>query len=407
MRLLGSFLRRVIKNGRLTLVDHTGRLHGYGSGLDGPHVAIRLHDRAVAREILLDPELAAPRAAIDGRLTFEQGSRIYDLVGLFSANRRRIATHPIQRAMRRIRGRGPARALDPLAPVADSATGEPIPEAFFRLWLDPTLTFSCAYFSRPDVSLAQAQAAKIRRITAKLALTPETSVVEIGSGWGSLAVHLAQTRGASVTAIARSGEQIEAGRRRARAAGVEERVSFVDTDYRAFAGQFDRVVSVGLLGRLGAADLHDYLQAIRRLLRPGGFALVQGTCRMGPPGATAPILSRVVAPGSSIPSLSEVFREVEAARLWCGDCESWRVHDRLTFEHWRRAYEARRGEAVKLVGERFCRLWDFTLAALEYGARDGAIFTVQLLLGESRDAVPITREYVAAGEAELLAPRLA
>lgn len=219
MRLLATLLTRFVRNGRLSVIDHDGTRREFGSGKDGPSVAVRFHDDKVARQLFLNPELAAGEAYMDGRLTVEDGGTVFDLLLLFSVNRSGLASHPLQQALRRVwRALKRVHQSNPLGRAAQHARHHyDHPAAFYRLWLDETMSYSCAYFTAPDTPLVEAQRAKMRHIAAKLKLSPGMNVVEIGSGWGALACYLAKACGATVTAINVSPEQIAAAKQRAEA----------------------------------------------------------------------------------------------------------------------------------------------------------------------------------------------
>jgi len=403
MKLLPHLLRRFVQNGRLTIQDHAGAAHSFGSGQDGPSVAIRLMDERVERDIFFNPELKAAEAYMDGRLAFEDGSTVYDLLLLFSVNRKGLGGHPVQRALRRVwkslRGVHQANRLGQAARNVREHYDHPA--SFYALWLDERMAYSCAYFQRPDQSLEDAQVAKFRHIAAKLALEPGMSVAEIGSGWGGLAIYLAKVCGVSVTAINVSPEQLAASRRKAEEAGAADRIAFVEQDYRELQGRFDRVVSVGMMEHVGVAHFDEYFNAVKRLVKPDGFAMIHAIGRMSPPGSTAPFIRKYIFPGGYVPALSEVFASTERTGLWVGDCEILRLHYYWTIKHWRERFLDRRAEVVAQMGERFARMWEFYLAAVELGFLHGSNMVFQLLLSETRDAVPVTRDFITDNERAL------
>ncbi|WP_029076416.1 SAM-dependent methyltransferase [Kaistia adipata] len=403
MRLLSHLLKRFVRNGRLTVLDHAGTRHVFGSGQDGPDVTIRFTDKAVEREIFLNPELKSAEAYMDGRLLVEHGGSIYDLLLLFSVNRTGLAAHPIQRSLRKawkmLKRRHQANIV---GVAADNARSHyDLPEAFYRLWLDKGMNYSCAYFSHPDEDLESAQINKLRHIAAKLKLEPGMTVAEIGSGWGSLAIYLAVHCGARVTAINVSTDQLATARRRVEEAGVADKVTFVEIDYRKLEGQFDRVVSVGMMEHVGVAHFEDYFGTVRKLLKPGGFAMIHAIGRMSPPGSTAPFIRKYIFPGGYVPALSEVFAATEQSGLWVDDCEIWRLHYYWTIKAWRERFLAVRDEVVAMQGERFARMWEFYLVAVELGFLHGSNMVYQLLVSSKRDDVPVIRDYIVDDERAL------
>jgi cyclopropane-fatty-acyl-phospholipid synthase len=400
MLLLPHLLRRFVRNGRLTVIDHRGARHSFGSGADGPEVTMRLTDAGVERRIFLNPELAAAEAYMDGGLVMESGSTVHDLLLLFSVNRGGLASHPLQRGLRRAwRALRRLHQWNPKSRSSDNARQHyDFPPEFYALWLDQSLNYSCAYFTDPANTLEQAQLDKTLHIAAKLGLQPGMAVLDIGSGWGFLAVHLAKTFGVKMTAVTPVPEQIAAARARAEAAGVAHLVTFLERDYRDLDGAYDRVVSVGMMEHVGVHFFDDYFRTIRRLLKPGGYALVHAIGRMSPPGTTAPFIRKHIFPGGYVPALSEVFASTERAGMWVADCEVLRLHYFWTIREWRRRFAARRPEIVDSMGERFARMWEFYLSAVELGFLNGSNMVFQLLLSERRDDVPVIRDFMVDAE---------
>jgi len=399
MRLLTRLLRSFIRTGTLSLVDANGGTHCFGSP-PGPAVTVRLHDPGLHTKLALNPELHAAEAYMDGTLTFEGGSGVHDLLLLFSNNRRRLASVPSQQVLRRfwmgVRRQQQANSVKVAASNARSHYDVPV--EVYRLFLDEGLNYSCAFFHNPETdTLEAAQLAKLRRATAKLCLQPGMTVAEIGSGWGSFAVHIAKTTGARVTAINVSPEQIKVSRALAAQEGVDGLVEFREMDYRNLEGRFDRVVSVGMMEHVGIGYLGAYFQKIRALLAEDGFAYVHSIGRMSPPGTTGPFIRKHIFPGAYVPSLSETFAATERTGLWVSDVEVLRLHYYHTLRHWRTRFAARRDEALALTDARFVRMWEFYLSAVEMDFLHGSHMVFQLLLSPKRDAVPIVRDYMVRG----------
>jgi cyclopropane-fatty-acyl-phospholipid synthase len=400
MRLLSNLLKKFIQNGTLRVFDSGGKLHSFGGRVPGPRVTLRLHDRALALKLAVNPELYAGEAYMDGTLTFEEGSDVGGLMELFSLNRAGLLGHASQRLLRQVwRAVRRWHQANPIGLAASHARHHyEIDTQIYRLFLDEGLNYSCAFFEDPEhETIEQAQLNKLQRITAKLDLRPGMAVAEIGSGWGSLAVHLARLSGALVTAINVSPAQISVARERAQAAGVSARVEFVELDYRKLSGRFDRVVSVGMMEHVGIGHFAEYFGKIRELLTDDGYALVHCIGRMTPPGTTGPFIRKYIFPGAYTPSLSEVFAATEHVGLWVADMEVLRRHYDYTLQHWRDRFAANRAQAVAISGERFCRMWEYYLAAVQIGFRNGSNMVFQLLLSRRIDSVPITRDFMVAG----------
>lgn len=396
MRLLAHLLNRFIRNGVLRLIAADGTLHTFGGEGTGPSVTIRLHDPRLYIRLFLNPELHAGEAYMNGTLTFEDGSDVGTFMELFAANRGGLTAHPGQAMLRRLwrAGKRWQQANPAAAAAANARHHYDISTELYRLFLDDRLNYSCAVFEHPESeTLEQAQDNKLRRATAKLRLTPGMTVAEIGSGWGAFAIHIARTTGARVTAINVSPEQIRVARENASAAGVDSLVEFRELDYRALEGRFDRVVSVGMMEHVGIGHFDAYFGKIRSLLADDGFAFVHCIGRMRPPGTTGPFIRKYIFPGAYVPSLSEVFAATERCGLWVADMEVLRLHYHYTLQHWRGRFAANRARAAELYDERFCRMWEYYLAAVDVGFSNGGNMVFQLLLSAKIDAVPILRDY--------------
>jgi cyclopropane-fatty-acyl-phospholipid synthase len=397
MRLLSNLLRKFIKNGVLRLIDADGGVHEFGGQGPGPTVTLRITDRSIYTRLALNPELIAAEAYMDGTLNFEDGSSVGDFMYLFSINRGGLAAAPSQRVLRKawlwLRRWHQANVLGKAA--ANARHHYDLNTAMYRLFLDEGLNYSCAFFQNPETdTLEQAQATKIARIAAKLDAKPGMTVAEIGSGWGSLAIHIARSSGAKVVAINVSPEQLTISRERAAAAGVADLVEFRELDYRVLEGRFDRVVSVGMMEHVGIGHFEAYFGKIRDLLADNGFAMVHCIGRMRPPGTTGPFIRKYIFPGGYVPSLSEVFAATERTGLWVADMEVLRLHYHYTLQHWRRRFAANRDKAKALYDERFCRMWEWYLAAVDVGFMNGSNMVFQLMLSAKIDAVPIVRDYM-------------
>ncbi len=218
------------------------------------------------------------------------------------------------------------------------------------------------------------------RIVAASGIKPGMTVAEIGSGWGALGTFLARNYGVKVVSVTLSPEQCAVAKQRALDEGVADRVDFRELDYRLLEGTYDRVVSIAMMEAIGVDEFDTYFRKIKALTKPDGFALVHCIGRASPPGTTAPFIRKYIFPGGYVPALSEVFASLERTGTWCADCETLRLHYYWTIKHWREAFDAKRAESVAMMGERFCRMWDFYLASVELGFLHGSNFVFQLLL---------------------------
>jgi len=393
--LLDRLLRRLITAGRLTVVDADGRTHGFGPGVGAPEVTVRLTDRALHYKLFLNPELYAGEAYMDGTLTIEDGS-LEEFLGLCSIN----MAHAEARGGGRF-----GRLVGPLVRrlTQHNAIGRAqrnvahhydLSGTLYDLFLDRDRQYSCAYFVSPNNTLDQAQAAKSRHIAAKLLIEPGMRVLDIGSGWGGLALYLARECGADVTGVTLSREQHAIAERRAAEQGLAERVRFQFRDYREVEGRFDRIVSVGMFEHVGTAYYGRFFTKVRDLLADDGVALLHSIGRADGPSVTNPWIRKYIFPGGYIPALSEVLPPVEDARLYVTDIEILRLHYAETLKAWLRRFRDNRERVAALYDERFCRMWEFYLAACESAFRHWGQMVFQMQLAKRVETVPLTRDYI-------------
>ncbi|ABC22710.1 SAM-dependent methyltransferase [Rhodospirillum rubrum] len=393
--LFASLLKNRLRLGQLTMIDAKGQTHVLGGDGPGPRVTIRLTDPSLHRRLFLRPHLAIGEAYMEGTLIIERGG-LRDFLELIGANLAAIEGSPwvalgqrLSGLMRRLQQRNPVwRSRRNVAHHYD------LSGAFYDLFLDSDRQYSCAYFARDGDSLEQAQDNKKRLIAAKLMLRPGQHVLDIGCGWGGLALHLARHHDVRVTGITLSQEQAALARERVRAAGLQDRVTILLKDYRDLDGRFDRVVSVGMLEHVGAPQLADYFRHVGGLLSDDGVALIHSIGRMEPPGSTNVWIRKYIFPGGYSPALSETLAAVEGSGLYLTDAEILRLHYARTLAEWTRRFQANREAARALYDERFCRMWEFYLLGCEMAFRHGNQMVFQLQLARRQDAVPLTRDYL-------------
>ncbi len=399
--LLAQVLARVVGAGQLTIIDETGRSHRLRGAAPGPAVTMRIHDRWTGIRIALRPRLALGEAYMDGRLTVEEGG-LYDLLDLLGRNIAAVEAAPLMRwsyALQRW-----LRLLEQYNPVGKAqknvAHHYDLRDELYDFFLDRDRQYSCAYFRAGDESLEIAQENKKRHIAAKLLLKPGQKVLDIGSGWGGMALFLAGTFDVDVTGVTLSREQHAVSSRRTIEKGVTEKVRFKLLDYREEPGRYDRIVSVGMFEHVGSAHYLEYFRKVTDLLAEDGVMLLHSIGRMEPPGGTNTWLRKYIFPGGYSPALSEVLAAIEKAGLWVTDIEVLRLHYAETLRIWRERFLANREQIKQLAGydDRFCRMWEFYLAGCEVAFRYMNQMVFQLQIARRQDAVPLTRDYMAAGE---------
>lgn len=400
--LFAQVLRKTIRRGRLTVIDAHGRHHDLIGTEPGKHLIIKLHRPDLSWKLAINPQLSVGEAYMDGLLTVENDD-IYGLMDFVGENlhwngidhwSQRLGDW-VRHLNRYIRQFNPAgRSKRNVAHHYD------LSDELYETFLDSNRQYSCAYFVTPDDSLEQAQQQKMRHIAAKLLLQPGQKVLDIGSGWGGLALHLAAAvPGLDVTGVTLSEEQLKYANARARREGLSDRVRFELRDYRAQQGAFDRIVSVGMFEHVGVNHYQEFFATVRRLLVADGVALLHTIGRVNGPGPTNPWIDRYIFPGGSLPALSEMVPPIERSNLCITDIETLRLHYAETLKHWRARFLAKREQVTRLYDARFVRMWELYLAASETAFRHFGHVVFQIQLARDVDAVPLTRDYIQAYEA--------
>ena len=404
--LFSSLLKTIIKHGALTVVSADGRTREFGDG-KGRRVTVRLHDKSVATEMALNPYLKLGEAYVDGRLTIDPPATIYEFLDLLTANLGTRFAGPVfeiygalRRAKRRFDQHNPiGKAQKNVAHHYDLDGG------IYDLFLDADKQYSCAYFARPDMTLEEAQTAKKRHIAAKLRIEPGMRVLDIGCGWGGMALTLAEEAGAEVVGVTLSHERPKVARRRAEERGLAGRVDFRLQDYRTLTENFDRVVSVGMFEHVGVGHHREYFNRVRELLTDDGVALIHTIGRLDGPGSTNPWIAKYIFPGGYIPALSEVAGAAERSGVWMTDVEVLRLHYAETLREWRRRFIEKRETAARIYDEKFCRMWEFYLAGSETSFRNEGMCVFQMQLARKIETLPLTRDYMQDEERTFNAPQ--
>jgi len=393
-RLLRLALSHFIRTGNLRVTTAGGAAFTFGDG-SGPPVAIRFVTRAAQWGVLLDPELKFGEAYMDGTLVVEEGT-IADVLSVALAQRR-DGTPPhwarpqwfIRYLYRRLlQFNQPTRARRNVAHHYD------LDGRLYALFLDADRQYSCAYFETPDQSLDDAQLAKKRHLAAKLMMEPSLRVLDIGCGWGGLAMYLAEICKARVTGITLSAEQHTYARGRASERPLTQAIDFRLQDYRDVAERFDRIVSVGMFEHVGVGYYDTFFRKCAAMLEDDGAMVLHSIGRSEGPNVTNPWIAKYIFPGGYIPALSEVLPAVERAGLLVTDIEILRLHYAETLKAWRERFLAHRDDAERIYDTHFVRMWEFYLAAAEMAFREQAMMVFQLQLTKRQDVVPMTRDYI-------------
>ncbi|GBR08966.1 class I SAM-dependent methyltransferase [Asaia siamensis] len=393
--LLDQVLKRFIKAGALDVILPDGRKRHYQGRLPGPAATIHVRTEKALKSLLLNSGLAFGEGWMDGEIV-AVGCTLEDVLNVLMLNihdshhllskleeKARFVTRFFRQWNNQRRSR------------SNVAHHYDLNGALYDLFLDEDRQYSCAYFTSDDMTLEEAQLAKKRHIAAKLRLDrPGLEVLDIGCGWGGMALTLSKEYGAKVTGITLSREQLQVAQQRAREAGLEGQVQFLLLDYRKLNRKFDRIVSVGMFEHVGIGQYDLFFRTVRKALKSDGIALIHSIGRMDCPGSTNPWLDKYIFPGGYSPALSEVLPSIERAGLWMTDCEILRLHYAKTIRIWRERFAANRDKILALYDERFCRMFEFYLTGAELSFRLQGHMNFQIQLSPDLNAVPLTRDYL-------------
>nr|WP_321985537.1 cyclopropane-fatty-acyl-phospholipid synthase family protein [uncultured Lichenicoccus sp.] len=390
---LDAIMKRFIRHGVLDVRYPDGSTRRYGT--HGPQAGLWIETRRAEFGLVLNPGLLMPEAYMEGGLR-PMGCSLYGLMEVLMMNVRNAA-HPAMRVVARLRHL--RRAWSQFNPASRSrrnvAHHYDLNGRLYSLFLDRDRQYSCGYFAQGDESLDAAQEAKKHHIAAKLKLDrPGLRVLDIGSGWGGMALTLARDYGARVTGITLSTEQLEAARARALAEGMQDRVRFELIDYRDLRERYDRIVSIGMFEHVGITHYGEFFARLRDSLTEDGVALIHSIGRADGPSATNAWIEKYIFPGGYSPALSETTAAIEQSGLWITDIEVLRLHYARTIAHWRRRFAANRAAIAALYDERFCRMFELYLVSAELAFRRQMQMNFQIQLTRDPTAVPLTRDYM-------------
>jgi cyclopropane-fatty-acyl-phospholipid synthase len=391
---LVGVLGRGVRTGTLDLTLADGTHHRFGDGT-GPHSRVTLHDPNLPRKFLINPDLAMGEAYVDGRLTLHDDDIRSFLTFVLRNARGRKVPAPLTQLASAVKWAKSWAIWNHIGIARRNVAHHyDISSELYDLFLDETKQYTCAYFRRPDMSLEEAQSAKMAHIGSKLLLRPGLRVLDIGCGFGTLALTLARDHGVHVTGITLSEVQIAEARHRAREAGLEGQVEFRLQDYRTVTETYDRVVSVGMMEHVGLPHLRTYFQKVADLLPEDGVALIHYIGRWSPPDTISPWFNKYIFPGAYCPPISQAMRVIEKTGMILSDLEVWRGHYERTLREWLKRFDANVNRVRQLQDDRFVRMWRYYLHGAEMGFAEGHLVIHQLQLAKARGTVPMTRDYL-------------
>ena len=392
---LVSFLNSLFKHDGFELIDSNSKKYVIGKPSKEKPITLKLLDQKLMQKLLLYPDLYFGEAYMDGSLVIENGN-ITEFLDLAFKNIGRGNINSYGAVIKKLRGT--YRYLTSFNKIAKSkenvAHHYDISEKLYDLFLDENRQYSCAYFKNENDTLEQAQNNKIHHIIKKLNIHPNQKVLDIGSGWGTLALAIAKETQASVTGITLSENQFEYSKNKAKEMNLSNKVDFKLIDYRQLNEKFDRVVSVGMFEHVGKKFYRTYFNKVFKLLNERGIALIHTIGSSMPPRDPQPWIQKYIFPGGYTPSLSEVANPIENSGLIVSDIEVLRMHYAHTLRNWKERFLSKKDIVLDMFDEKFFRMWEFYLASCEMAFKWGDQVVFQFQLSKDNSSVPNTRDYI-------------
>ncbi len=391
---LASFLNKVFKVGGFILVDANSKEYLIGQP-DKNSIKLKILNKNLHYKLLFHPDLYFGEAYTDGEILIENGT-LTDFLDLALMNIGRGEVNFFSYLMNRLRGS--YRYLTNFNFIKKSKMNVShhydIKDSLYDLFLDPKRQYSCAYFKDENDSLEVAQNNKIQHIIKKLNIKPNQKVLDIGSGWGSLAIDIAKAANCEVTGITLSDNQLKYANQKAKEMNLDNQVKFKLMDYRELNEKFDRIVSVGMFEHVGRKFYKKFFNQVEKLLKEDGIALIHTIGSVNPPRDPHPWITKYIFPGGYTPSLSEVTNPIENAGLIVTDIEVLRLHYSHTLRHWKENCIRNREKIIKMFDEKFFRMWEFYLAGCEMAFKWGDQVVYQFQLTKNYRPTPVTRDYI-------------
>ena len=392
---ISTVYNKLIKEDGFIIVDANNNKHVIGKPEKENPITIRLLDKKLNYKLIFSPALYFGEAYTNGSIKIENGSLTEFLNIIFKNFGRREITN-FDYILNKVRGT--YRFLTNFNFVLKSkknvAHHYDISEKLYDLFLDEKRQYSCAYFKNDNDSLETAQNNKIQHIIKKLNLKPNQKVLDIGSGWGSLAIEIAKASKCEVIGITLSENQLEYSNKKAKELNLENQVRFKMMDYRELNEKFDRIVSIGMFEHVGRKFYNKYFKIISKLLNNNGVALIHTIGSVNPPRDPHPWITKYIFPGGYTPSLSEVVKPIENSGLIISDMEVLKMHYSHTLRHWKERFSSKKNQVLDMFDEKFFRMWEFYLTGCEMAFKWGDQVVFQFQLTKNYTSVPNTRDYI-------------
>ena len=392
---LARFLTKLFKEGGFVLIDANSKKYIIGNPKKENPITLKLLDKSLHYKLLFYPDLYFGEAYTDGSIKIENGT-LSDFLNIYLKNKGRSEINKFNKLINSLRGS--YRFLTSFNFVKKSKSNVAhhydISDDLYELFLDSQRQYSCAYFKDENDSLETAQNNKIYHIIKKLNLKPNQRVLDIGSGWGSLALEIAKKSQCEVVGITLSENQFEYSKKKVKDMNLENQVEFRLIDYRQLTEKFDKIVSVGMFEHVGRKFYKKYFEQVSNLLSDDGVALIHTIGSVNPPRDPQPWITKYIFPGGYTPSLSELADPIEKSGLAISDLEILRLHYSHTLRHWKERFLSKKDKIVEMSGENFFRMWEFYLTSCEMAFKWGDQVVFQFQLTKDLKSVPTTRDYI-------------
>ena len=392
---LANYLNKLIKEDGFILLDANSNNYVIGNPKKQNPIKLKLLDKSLHYKLLLYPDLFLGEAYSNGSAVIENGT-LTEFLDIALKNVGRNETNTLSEFLNKLRGT--YRFLTNFNLIKKSKSNVAhhydISEDLYGLFLDSKRQYSCAYFKNENDDLETAQTNKIKHIIKKLNLKSNQRVLDIGSGWGSLAIEIAKESQCEVVGITLSENQLEYSKKKTKELNLENQVEFKLMDYRQLDEKFDRVVSVGMLEHVGRKFYKNYFNQVSKLLNDDGIALIHTIGSVNPPRDPQPWITKYIFPGGYTPSLSEVAKPIEKSGLVISDIEVLRMHYAHTLRHWKERFSGEKDRVLQMFDEKFFRMWEFYLTSCEMSFKWGDQVVFQFQLTKKFTSVPTTRDYI-------------
>ena len=392
---LSQFCENLFKEDGFILIDANSKEYVIGKPKKNPPIKLTILDKKLHYKLLFLPDLYFGEAYTDGLIKIENGS-LTEFLELAMKNIGRGDTNYYSKTLNKLRGTYRYLTSFNLIPKSKSNVAHhyDISEKLYDFFLDSNRQYSCAYFKNDNDTLEIAQENKIKHIIKKLNLKPNQKVLDIGSGWGTMAIEIAKQSKCEVLGITLSENQLQYSLDKVKELNLENQVSFKLLDYRELNEKFDRIVSVGMFEHVGRKFYKKYFNKVSKLLNEDGVALIHTIGSSNPPRDPQPWITKYIFPGGYTPSLSEIARPIENSGLVISDMEVLRLHYSHTLRHWKERFLGKREKVLELFDEKFLRMWEFYLVGCEMAFKWGDQVVFQLQLTKNFTSVPSTRDYI-------------